>query len=142
MDILAKISKQTLWQLLSKLITSISTFIILGIVARNYHETGTGIFTLALTYLAMVNLLADFGFNAHELRKGQIEWQELLGTRIAWSGILLGLAIALLFFLPFNNPSFSRAVIFGILAIFPFSVFITCNLIFHKQLRYDLSSLD
>lgn len=140
-----KISQQTFWQVIGKGISSISTFIILGIIARNYHEQGIGIFTLALTYLTMFNLLADFGFNAHVLRKVGLkasgEWNKLLGTRIIWSVVLVAIAITLLPFLPITTPEFSKAVIFGSLAIIGYSIFITSNLIFQSRLRYDLSVL-
>lgn len=149
MDHLLQISKQTFWQILGKIVTSISTFLILGIVARNFKESGTGVFTLTLTYLGIFYLLSDFGFNAHELKvtqnskvKSQNEnWQRLLGTRLIWSGLLVFLALALLPFLPFAMTSFSVSVIFGSLAIIASSVFITGNLIFQKRLRYDLSVL-
>lgn len=124
-----------------KIVTSVSTFIILGLVARNYGTSGTGIFTLALTYLAIFYMLADFGFNAHVLKKRDIEWNKLLGARLIWSGLLVILAVGLLPFLPFTTPLFSSAVLFGALAIFGSSVFTTCNLIFQKKLRYDLSVL-
>jgi len=150
--ILGVILKQTFWQIVGKVVTSVSTFIILGIIARNYHEAGTGIFTLALTYLAMFNLLADFGFNAHVLKKvtagpqgGGLqvteEWNKLLGTRILWSIVLVFLAIATLPFWPFATNDFSKAVVFGGLAIVGSGIFITCNLIFQSKLRYDFSVL-
>lgn len=141
MQNLIKISQQTFWQILGKVVTSVSTFIILGIVTRNYGEAGTGTFTLTLTYLAMFYLLADFGFNAHELKKDKIQWQKLMGTRIIWSVILVSLAIGLLPFLSFSTPGFNQAVVFGSLAIIPAAVFITCNLFFQSRLRYDLSVL-
>lgn len=140
---------------MGKVVTSISTFIILGLVARNYGEQGTGVFTLALTYLAIFYLLSDFGFNAHVLRKIKnqkntpllrrpkikIEWNKLLGTRLAWSLVLVVLAVGLLPFWPFAAAEFSRAVIFGSLAIIASAVFVTCNLVFQSKLRYDLSVL-
>ena len=141
MQSLLKISQQTLWQVLGKVVTSISTFIILGIVARNYGEDGTGVFTLALTYLAIFYLLSDFGFNAHVLRKGTAEWQKLLGTRLIWSCLLVVLAVGTLPFWPFATADFSKAVIFGSLAIVGSGIFVTCNLIFQSKLRYDLSVL-
>lgn len=141
-----KIFQQTAWQIFGKAVTVISTFIILGFLARNYGEEGTGIFTLALTYLAIFYLLADFGLNAHVLKnlKFQMlnvktEWQKLLGTRILWSAILVILAVGLLPILPFTTPDFTKAVIYGSLAILASSVFVTCNLIFQSKLRYDLS---
>ena len=150
MNIILKIFKQTFWQILGKIVTSVCTFIILGIVARNYKEEGTGLFTLALTYLTMFFLLGDFGFNAHVLRnlKSQTplrgpavksEWQKLLGTRLIWSGILVVLAVTTLPFWPFATDSFSKSVIFGSLAILGSGIFITSNLIFQEKLRYDMS---
>lgn len=148
MDILVKISKQTSWQIIGKIISSISTLIILGIVARNYNEDGAGIFTLVLTYLGIFHILSDFGFNAHILRKFQIpnsklqtEWRKLLGTRIIWSVILVFFAIILLPLLPFASRNFNQAVLFGSLSILASAIFVSCNLIFQKELRYDLSIL-
>lgn len=139
MDIVVKIFKQTAWQIIGKLVSSASSLIILGMVARIYQESGTGVFTLSLTYLAMFNLLSDFGFNAHILRGAKIEWQKLLGTRIIWAIFLLIVAVGLLPFWPFAQPEFIQAVIFGSLAMVGFAIFISCNLIFQKQHRYDLS---
>lgn len=146
MQSLLKISQQTTWQILGKAVTSLSTFIILGLVARNYGEEGTGVFTLALTYLAIFYLLSDFGFNAHVLRKLKTqssklknEWQRLLGARIVWAAILVVLAIGTLPFWPFTTSDFAQAVLFGSLAIVASAVFVTCNLMFQSKLRYDLS---
>lgn len=148
MVILKKIFKQTFWQILGKIVASLSTFIILGMVARNYGESGTGYFTLALTYLGIFYVFADFGFNAHVLRKAQSvkrkaqnEWQKLLGTRIIWSIVLVIAAVGLLLFWPFSTPQFNTAVLFGSLAIIASGVFVSCSLIFQSKLRYDLSVL-
>lgn len=144
---LLKISQQTFWQVLGKIVTSLSTFIVLGIVARNYGEEGTGIFTLALTYLAIFYLLSDFGFNAHILRRIKNhelriknEWNKLLGARIIWSLFLVIMAVGLLPLWPFTTPEFSNSVLYGCLAIVGSAIFVTCNLIFQSKLRYDLSS--
>lgn len=147
MGILGKIFKQTFFQILGKVITSLSTFIILGVVARSYKEAGTGTFTLALTYLAMFFLINDFGLNAHLLRNFKTQnsnfktdWQKLLGVRILWSGVLVALAFCLLLLLPFSLD-FKQAIIFGVLSIIGSAIFVTANLIFQKDLRYDLSVL-
>lgn len=146
MSSLKKISQQTFWQIIGKVITAASTFIILGIVARNYGESGTGVFTLALTYLAMFFLVADFGFNAHILRKLkvkseklEVEWQKLLGTRLIWSGVLVTLAVVLLPVWPFTTSEFARSVTIGSLAILGSGLFITSNLIFQARLSYGRS---
>ncbi len=148
MDVLYKVSKQTFWQGIGKVVTSVTTIIVLGIVTRTYAEFGTGIFTLALTYLNIFYLLGDFGFNAHVLKQNRSEninsvssseWQKLLGTRILWSLVLIVLSIATLPFWSFSSSEFSQAVIVGSLAILGSSIFVTCNLIFQSKLRYDLS---
>lgn len=147
MENLTAIFKQTTWQVIGKAVSSVSTLIILGIVSRNFHETGIGVFTLALTYLNIFNLLGDFGFNGHVLRKTSkedsivsVEWNKLLGTRIIWAIVLVVLAIILLPFFQFSTKDFSVAVIIGSLSIIASSVFVTCNLIFQSKLRYDLST--
>lgn len=146
MNYFFKVFQQTGFQILGKIVTSISTFLILGMVTRTYGRMGTGIFTLSLTYLAMFYLLADFGFNAHVLRnfKSQIsnvkyEWRKLLGTRIIWSGILVVVAVGLLPLWPFTSQQFKQAVLFGSLAIIASAIYTSANLIFQQRLRYDLS---
>lgn len=147
-----KIFQQTFWQILGKIVTSLSTFIILGLVARKYGEEGTGVLTLSLTYLGIFYLLSDFGFNAHVLKqvtaaplRGGLqvtdEWQKLLGTRILWSVILVGISLGLLPFLPFATSNFFQAVLIGSCAILASGIFVTSNLIFQSKLRYDLSVL-
>lgn len=141
MQSLHKVSQQTLWQLIGKIVTSLSTFIILGLVARTYGEEGTGVFTLSITYLGIFYLLSDFGFNAHVLKEKSIQWNKLLGTRILWSIALILISIGLLPFLPFATKDFSAAVMFGSLAILASGVFVSSNLLFQSKLRYDLSVL-
>lgn len=149
MQKIIKITQQTFWQIVGKIITTVSTFIVLGLIARNYGEQGTGIYTLAVTYLAVFFILADFGFNAHVLTKIQTvkfslqaeEFKKLLGTRIIWSIFLVILSLALLPVWPFATPNFSKAIVLGSLAIIFYSIFVSTNLIFQSRLRYDLSIL-
>ncbi len=148
MQSLIKISQQTLWQLLGKAVTSISTFVILGILARNYGKEGVGVYTLAATYLAIFYLLADFGFNTHLLKELKsknlnlkIEYQKLLGTRILWSAMLIAVALALLPFWPFTTADFQKTVLIGSLAILGSAIFTTNNLVFQYRLKYEFSTL-
>lgn len=142
-----KISQQTFWQIIGKIVISTSAFIVLAMVARIYGEAGAGVFTLAMTYLAMFHLLNDFGFNAHLLRVfsklGRVDqsriWRRLLGTRILWAFGLMFLAIGLLPLWRFAGQQFSLAVVLGSFTIVGSSIFITGNLIFQNKLRYDLS---
>ncbi|MCL5784643.1 MAG: oligosaccharide flippase family protein [Patescibacteria group bacterium] len=143
MSSLFKVSQQTLWQLLGKAITSLATFIILGMVARNYNEAQTGIFTLALTYLAFFYLAVDFGLNALVLQRLDQEeghWQKLLGMRFALSSILVTLAVLLVAVWP-TDPLFRQSIFIGALAIVGYAAFTSSAVIFQSKLRYDLATL-
>ncbi|MEK7616543.1 MAG: flippase [Patescibacteria group bacterium] len=148
MKSLLKIYQQTFWQTVVKVITSIGGFIILGIVSRNYGEAGTGVFTLALTYLTFFYIFSDFGFNAHLLGKLQeknypIIWRKLLGARILWSILLMALALFLAGFLPMASfsPQFRVAVILGVITIFFYALNSTANSIFQAKLKYEFGAI-
>src|SRR5688572_4077040 len=115
MSKLLKLSQQTLWQMVGKVISSVATFIILGIVARSYGETGTGAFTLVTTYLGIFYLLADFGFNAHVLSQGNVEkqWGKLLGARLLWAGVLVIISLSIFPLMPFASSLLFASVLFG-----------------------------
>lgn len=146
MQKLLKISQQTFWQLLVKLATTISGFIILGLISRNYGKSGVGDFTLALTYLTFFYTLSDFGFNTHVLaklqepnNKSQIEWRKLLGVRILWSLLLTIIALGILVVLPANfSFDFKLSSIYGSLIILFFALNLTAAAFFQAKLRYDL----
>ena len=152
MDKILKISQQTLWQIVVKITTAVSGFIILGIVSRKYGESGTGDFTLGLTYLAFFYILSDASFNAHLMgrlqEKGsQLEWRKLLGVRILWSLFLITFSVVIVIFLPFNPPSFGfsptfkLAVILGSITILFYGLNITAHSIFQAKLKYQLDAI-
>ncbi len=136
-----------MWQIAGKAVSVFSTIIILGLITRKFGEEGTGIFTLALTYLSMFMLLSDFGFNAHVLKSLQSSvfslqkqmFRKLLGTRIVWAAILMALSIIVLPLLPIGGDVFRKLVIFGSPIIFGSAIFVSINLLFQSKLRYDLS---
>lgn len=139
MQAFLKISQQTLWQILGKVVSVVSTVIILGLVTRKFGEEGTGVFTLALTYISMFMLLSDFGFNAHMLRQLKTEWRKLLGTRIVWAAVLMGISISILPLLPIGGDQFRQLIVLGSPIIFGSAIFVSTNLLFQANLRYDLS---
>lgn len=139
-----EIFKQTSWQLIGKIFTAASTLLILSLVSRNLGEEVTGIFTLALTYLSFFYLAVDFSLNTYALHNlvkedSQKEFQKLLGLRIIWSILLVGLALLFLLFWPNSESYFAKAVVYGSLAIFGYAVYTTTNALFQAKLRYDLS---
>ncbi len=143
MQKLLKISQQTFWQSIVKLTTTISGFLILGMVSRKFGEAGTGDFTLALTYLAFFYIFADFAFNAHVLHNlNNQKWQKLLGTRIIWSVTLIIISLLILFFLPSSfSSTFKLAVTLGSFTIFFYGLNITAHALFQSKLKYQFDTL-
>lgn len=140
---LLKVSQQTVWQLVGKVVTSLSTIIILGLVTRSYGESGTGVLTLALTFISFFVLAADFGINAHILprfleKDFSLEWRKLLGLRLVLSLALVILAGVVILSWP-GPPFFKQAVLLGLVAIVESAVFATCAAVFQSKLRYDFS---
>lgn len=142
MEIVKKVIKQASWQVLGKIISSVTTLVVLGLIARSYGQEGLGIFTLTLAYLAFFNLTADLGLNAYilpKLKDNPKEASEILSFRIFWALILVILANFIAFLLPFQNPQFTLSVFFGSFSILGFAIFTTTNLIFQSKLRFDQS---
>lgn len=137
-----KISKQTMWQMISKIATSLSTFIILGLVSRTFGQAGTGTFTLALTYLGFYYLAADLGLNAYflpRLNAYKNEANSLFNARLILSLALIILANIITLFLPFADNNFRLLVLIGSITITFNSVLSSFNLIFQNQLKYEYS---
>lgn len=143
METLKKVSIQTTWQLIGKVITVISTFVVLGIITRHFGSFGTGLYTLTLTFLAFFYLACDLGFNAYVLpriEKSLDEANDLLNFRIVWGLILILVAIILSFFIPTEDKSiFILSVTIGAVTIVFSGIFNSFNLIFQKNLKYNLS---
>lgn len=142
---LLRVSEQTSWQVIGKVLTSLSTIIILFFISRQFNEAGVGIFTLALTYLSFFYLANDAGLNIfclpHLQNSGKSYFNKLLGVRIVWALILSAVALLLLPFLPFATPDFKIATTLAVLTIIFSSIFVSTNAIFQSKLRYDLSVL-
>ena len=143
MSVFLKVSQQTVWQLVSKVITSLSTLFILAIISQNYGEVGTGVYTLALAYLAFFYVATDLGLNAHLLpylvNTNTAVWQKLLGGRILISVGLMILSLIILPLLSFNSPDYKWSVLIGSLTIVTQAIFITLQALYQAQQRYDLT---
>lgn len=146
MDTLKKILHQTSWQMLAKVISSLSAIIILGLVSRNYGTAGTGIYTLAIAYLSFFYIAVDFGFNAHVLPNLIKEnfgpsFQKLLGLRIFWAFLLMILASFLIIFWPGVEKDFQQAVLLATPAILGAGIFATSTAFFQGKLKFELATI-
>lgn len=146
MEIIKKILNQFSWQMLGKVISSLSTIIILGLIARNYGTTGTGVYTLALAFLSFFYIAADFGINAHVLpnlikENFGLSFQKLFGLRILWAFVLMILAYLIIIFWPAIDKNFQQAVLVAIPAILAVSIFATCTALFQGKLKFELATI-
>lgn len=146
MNTFKTVFRQTSWQLVGKAVSSVSTVVTLGIIARNYGEASTGVVTLALTWLAFFVLATDFGLNAYTLphlleRDPSLFWRKVFGLRIVLGSILTILSLVTALFWPANH-TFRTLVLTGtFFAIFEAVVYFSCIAIFQAKLRYHLSTL-
>lgn len=146
MSSLKRVFSQTLWQVAAKVITSLSSLLIISAVSRQYGPMETGIFTQALTYLSFFYLAVDFGFNAHLLSKligesKETTWRQLLGLRIIWSLVLLVIALLLLLVIPIHNLTFDQSVSIAVLAILGAGIFTTSSALFQSKLSYRFATI-
>ena len=147
MEILKKVFRQTGFQVIGKIITTFSSILILGLITRRFGETGTGILTLALTYLAFFSIIVDFGINAHLLPRFlkndfSDEWRKLFGLRLFLSLVLIIVSLTGILVWPSDELLFKQLVFIGaIFAILEPAIFITANIIFQAKLKYDLSTI-
>ncbi len=145
MQKIVKITEQTSWQILGKIVTSLSTLTILSLVARQYGPTDLGILTLALTFLAFFTLVIDFGVNAYLMpdlidQNYQVIWKKLFGFRLLLAGILIPVAIIGGLIWPTEVTTFKLLVVIGsLMAVLEPAVYVSANAIFQSRFRYDLS---
>lgn len=144
METIKKIFHQFSWQLGSKVITSGSTIILLSIITRSFGETGTGIYTLALTYLAFFYLAVDLGLNGFYLSSYKDDpWlpNKLFNFRLIWSVVLTFVAVGILPFLPFSTTPFIFTVLIGAVSIVFSGYYNSANFVFQHELAYSKSSI-
>jgi O-antigen/teichoic acid export membrane protein len=143
MKIIKKVINQTSWQLLAKIISSISTLAVLSIISRQYGVDGVGLYTLALTYLAVFYLLADLGLNGHVLADLELNpklAEQLWRFRVVWGLALIGIANILVWFIPGFGVTLWLPVLAGSFSILGSAINNSCNLWFQKRLTYQFSS--
>jgi O-antigen/teichoic acid export membrane protein len=139
-------------QLVGKVITGGSTFIISLILARTLGVSGYGDFTKITTYVTVFYLLSDFGLNAIFLQrdnnesKSNLLWSSLISLRLILGFLATISAIIILYFLPGDLlTGYSPVVKIGVLLFLPTIFFQTlinsANAIFQKKLRYDLATI-
>lgn len=137
----------TLYQILTKFLTSGLGFLATILIARHFGVDGYGAFTQVTAYIALFYLIVDFGLNAIYIQKDQSYsyFRDLLGVRILFAFFLVIIVNLLAFVLPYNaqtNIGFSPLLRFSILVcsltIVTQAVMTTAAAVFQNKLQYHL----
>ena len=141
------IASNTLFQLVSKVITMTITFGLTFLISRDYGSYGYGLFTIFQSFPAVFYIISDFGLNAIGAREVSKNFKEInkifnniLAIRILISMVLIIVTILLsLLVYPDTNIRFGLAL--GSFIIVSQALVSTTNIIFQVKLRYDLASI-
>lgn len=148
MRLLVLIASNTAFQLLGKIFTALGTLLVMGLVARTYGPIGTGIFTLAVVFLAPFTLVVDFGLNARAIRTYTKDdsgsaFSTLLTARLIIAFIALiavSLLAVLLASLTITRAGFPREFVASVFILAPtlltFSIYQSALSIFQWKLKY------
>lgn len=142
-----KIFTNTFYQILTKIFTSASGFIITILIARYFGAKGYGDFTKITAFVGLFYLIVDFGLNAIflQLEEKEARFNRLLSLRLLLSVLIVVSVNCLVLLLPFNRardigfPPDLRlgSFIFSLTIIFQ-AILLSSSAIFQKKLRYDL----
>ena len=140
-----KIAKNTIYQLIGKVVSMSITVLIVLIVTRNYGREGYGSFSLMQTWPALFFVIVDFGLNAIATRELSRDWSKaseyfgnILLIRIIFSLALMLLLATLVIFFPYSWW-LRTGIILSLALILTQALFASTNIIFQVKLRYDLS---
>lgn len=146
-----KVALNTLFQLLGKGVSLAVTLFATAFITRSFGEDGYGNFTLMTTFPAYFYLVVDFGMNAvavrlmgEDRRENTLYFRSLYTLRVVMSLVFIAVALVFLPFIPFRTANLALVrwgIVLGLLTILTQSLFLSCNALFQKNLRYDRSVL-
>ncbi|MCG2686084.1 oligosaccharide flippase family protein, partial [Candidatus Parcubacteria bacterium] len=141
-----KIAKNTLFQIIGKVVTAGTTLVVTMLVTRRFGPGGYGDYMIMVAFPGFFWIIVDFGFNAaavREIVKDGNRARDYLGNlilvRLALAAVLTLLAGLVLKFLPYS-PIVKLGITLNFISIFAYALFFSANAIFQSQLRYDLSA--
>lgn len=149
-----KIISNTAVQVVGKIISASSTFVVTYLAIRHVGAGFYGDFAKITTLLTLGFTALDFGINAHVLRlltgktkklQKQIFTNTLL-LRTLLSLLVMASTTLIIFLLPGTKtsgytPQIKLTYLLGVFSIFLYGIHLTSNAIFQLQLRYDKTVL-
>jgi O-antigen/teichoic acid export membrane protein len=150
-----KVGENTLWQIGSKATNAISGLIIIGLIQKNFGDTGVGVYSLIIAYVSFYFMPVDFGLNALVVKhlvdtkiKPQKIFSNVLAFRLILSATLILIAIIVASLLPYNatqntgySPEVKTGIILVSLTILAQGLLSTANAYFQAKQKYAYSFL-
>lgn len=140
------IAKDTFYQMLARLFTSIANFVLVLLIAKAFGSEGLGQYDKVFAVIGVFSLFVDFGINAEFLKTTRINYlNSLIVLRLIISSLIFILIQPIIFFIPYNptlNIGFSliEKIYIEILAIMLFlsSFTLSYRAVFQNFRRFDL----
>ncbi len=142
-----KIAKNTIFQLIGKIVSMTITMLIVMVITRSYGRDGFGAFSIMQAWPALFFVIVDFGLNAiavRELTKDGTKYIEYLNTIVTLRSvfslfIIIILSVSLVFF-PYSFW-LKSGIFFTLFLILTQALYTTTNIVFQIKHRYDLSTV-
>lgn len=140
-------------QVIGKVITASTTFLITIFIGRSLGAAGYGEFTKIVVFVGYFYTIADFGFNSIYIKIAnnknyEVLFRSLVALRLLLSLFLAITAVSISVLLPYDpiqNTGFSPLVKIGIAiaaaTIVTQALLTTANAYFQKIMRYDFSTV-
>ena len=162
-----KVVANTTFQIIGKVVTAATTFLLTIIIGRSLGPTGYGEFTKIFVFVGYFYTIYDFGLNnifvkvtsgknlgkflerdtSDEYAQNYL-FRVLVGLRIVISLLLAIVAIVIAFALPYDSqlgtgfsPVVKAGIVLASITIVTQALTTSANALFQKKLRYDLSVL-
>lgn len=140
------IAKDTFFQMLARLFTSIANFILVLLIAKAFGSEGLGQYDKVFAVVGIFTLFIDFGINAEFLKTKKINYlNSLIYLRLIIAFLVFALIQPIIFLIPYNpilNIGFSplEKIYIEILgSVFFLSSFsLSYRAIFQNYQRFDL----
>ena len=130
--------KNTFFQALTRVVTSLTTLIITILIARNFGVVGYGDFTKIITYVGFFYLAVDFGLNAIFLQRNKKDFGDLLYTRIILAVIFFILANSIVLLVFGFSPFVRLGIFIYSFSLIPSAILFSSSAIFQSKQRFDL----
>ena len=142
-----KVAKNTIYQIIGKVISMTITIVAVIIVTRTYGREGYGEFSLMQSWPALFFVIVDFGINAIAARELSKDWSKanlyfgnILVIRIIFSVLLVLILWVILGLFPYSL-SLRNGITLGLFLLITQALYTTTNIFFQVRMKYDFSTI-